>query len=761
MASGVAAGNVSGSVDSTGAYVPPTPGQPPVMRYTGQAASGPLATSQPVTAGTSVPPIPSSGPTTPLNSLLGDQQLTDPSINDEQTIRDSIAKSMQSQVDATNAYYNNYVGSTLTPAANNRLGQVAATDARSGTTGTDVDEANLAGTQTYNKQLLDQTEAERQQKLSDVTDQINTRTEQEVDARKQEALGNRGAYATYLTSQQEQARQNLKDIAANGGVLSSAQRDTLIRQTGYDPMTLDAIFNANKTQGTAISYNYTNLGNGTVLRTGKMANGQAVPEQKFQYALGPNDDFQVTQNGTPIIVTKNGDQITDVKVAPGFQSGDLADKFQVGTTYPGATNYKFNVLTGQYEPINASGSGSGSGGSLVSPKPNPAAVVNGYDLTSYASGNAVGGPASQAANVAATYGKLPNITDAASANAAIQSIKPSSPITGDMVMQAAQVTGVDPKMIISVMQAETQLGTDGSKGSQGNNFGNVGNTDSLMANGGSKSFSSPQDGVMAVAQNLASRQMGQNSGSTADKPYNASDPTDALARTWLQTGQQPPKGNGKTSPTAGAVESRGRELAMQFGLPADFDPATASASQKADVNSLVDLTDRQANTQASFTTLQSNAGLLLKGMQTAGINQNAPFLNELQNAANNKLIGSGDLVAYQNSLNTYRKEYSRLLQGKGASTDAGDASAQQALPDNISAANLGQVITRINAEAQNQLDGLNQEITQKKNDISGIGGSSSTSGGSAGFSVVAPDGKTYSFKDQASLDQFKQEAGIQ
>jgi hypothetical protein len=152
-----------------------------------------------------------------------------------------------------------------------------------------------------------------------------------------------------------------------------------------------------------------------------------------------------------------------------------------------------------------------SGGSLVSSSPNPNAVVAGYDLTSYASGNVPGGPASQAANVAATFNKLPQITDTATASLAIQSLKPNSPITGAMVMNAAQQTGVDPRMIIAVMQAETQLGTDGSKGSRQNNFGNVGNTDTLMASGGSKGFATPQDGVLAVAQNLAKRQVSNQS----------------------------------------------------------------------------------------------------------------------------------------------------------------------------------------------------------------------------------------------------------
>ncbi len=172
-----------------------------------------------------------------------------------------------------------------------------------------------------------------------------------------------------------------------------------------------------------------------------------------------------------------------------------------------------NEMQNQGYTTPASTFGSGlSGGSLVSSNPNPNAVIATstgatYDMTSYASGNATGGPASQAANIQATLAQLPPITDANSAQQAISSLKPNSPITGQMVMQAAQATGVDPSMIIATMQAESQLATDGSKGAQQNNPGNVGNTDSLMASGGSTGYPTMQDGVMAVAQNLAKRQV--------------------------------------------------------------------------------------------------------------------------------------------------------------------------------------------------------------------------------------------------------------
>jgi len=109
--------------------------------------------------------------------------------------------------------------------------------------------------------------------------------------------------------------------------------------------------------------------------------------------------------------------------------------------------------------------------------------------------------------------KVGNVTDAGTAQLAINALSPNSPITGTMVMSAAQEYGVQPAAIIATMQAETQLGTDGSPGSKGNNYGNVGNSDSAMAPGGTGPVNmQPQQGVDAVAKQLSQRQIqsGQN-----------------------------------------------------------------------------------------------------------------------------------------------------------------------------------------------------------------------------------------------------------
>ncbi len=173
----------------------------------------------------------------------------------------------------------------------------------------------------------------------------------------------------------------------------------------------------------------------------------------------------------------------------------------------------FNQKTGQLEVKNPRG--------ILGQTGSDQTTVTGADGTSYQMGatTTLGAYAkatqTQVNNITATVAKINSsvgtVTDAKSAQFAINTINQNSPITGQMVMNAATKYGVDPATLIGVMNAETQLGTDGSKGAIGNNFGNVGNTDSLMKAGGSISMK-PQEGVDAVAKCLAQRQVqsGQN-----------------------------------------------------------------------------------------------------------------------------------------------------------------------------------------------------------------------------------------------------------
>lgn len=78
----------------------------------------------------------------------------------------------------------------------------------------------------------------------------------------------------------------------------------------------------------------------------------------------------------------------------------------------------------------------------------------------------------------------------------------SSPVTGQMIMNAASQYGIDPNLLTSVLAHESDFGTAGAATST-YNPGNVGNTDS----GATRTFKSWQQGVNAAANELARRKV--------------------------------------------------------------------------------------------------------------------------------------------------------------------------------------------------------------------------------------------------------------
>lgn len=121
-------------------------------------------------------------------------------------------------------------------------------------------------------------------------------------------------------------------------------------------------------------------------------------------------------------------------------------------------------------------------------------IVGGYDIKSYAT------DPNHERRVAAIYNKTKGLTDASSVDEYIHRIAPNSPITGDQVMKASIAKGVTPGMILAIMEQDSTFGTQG-KAVRTKNPGNVGNTDS----GDTKAFRDWQEGVLAVAENLAKR----------------------------------------------------------------------------------------------------------------------------------------------------------------------------------------------------------------------------------------------------------------
>mgnify|MGYP006921318437 CR=1 FL=1 len=123
---------------------------------------------------------------------------------------------------------------------------------------------------------------------------------------------------------------------------------------------------------------------------------------------------------------------------------------------------------------------------------NNAGNVNGYDITTYAT------DPKHEVKVQAIYDTMGNVDDEETATSTIKRLSPSSPITGDMVMESARKYGVDPKLMIAIMQQDSNLGTQGLA-VKTKNAGNVGNDDA----GNTQEFETWDEGVDAVAKWLS------------------------------------------------------------------------------------------------------------------------------------------------------------------------------------------------------------------------------------------------------------------
>lgn len=379
---------------------------------------------------------------------------------------------------------------------------------------------------------------------------------------------------------------------------------------------------------------------------------------------------------------------------------------------------------GQYIPL----SGSSAGG------------VNGYDISTYASNPQY---PQEISNLATQIGQ---VSTAAEAQNYISNRAPNSPITGDMIIQAAQQYGVDPTMMLAIMTQETQLGTDSSKGSAQNNFGNVGNTDSLMAAGGSVAKSDPQAGVNAVAQWLSNHKAGAITGAAPTGPgANIADPATGLtpnglyaaALQYAANGTMPSLGLGSAPQTKNArqqiISTAGAILAANGGTIAGNKAAIASNAA-----SLTQQTNYLNTIQRSVNTVDSNIKLLQEAAQHVN-DSSAPIVNQITNDV--KLsTGDGALNAFNTALQTVRSEYANILARGGQVTDQNRNDAATLLPSNLNAAQLQSVINVLQSEGQNVLTAAQGQVSSIQNNINQIVQPAGASGASGGGSDNDPLG---------------------
>ena len=119
--------------------------------------------------------------------------------------------------------------------------------------------------------------------------------------------------------------------------------------------------------------------------------------------------------------------------------------------------------------------------------PSASAVINGYDVSAYATDPLYEG------KIRSILSTMPIFSIVGDIDRYIQAFASGSPVTGDMVYKASQQYGVDLPLMMAIMQNDSAFGTLGI-GASTFNPGNIGNTGTST-----QSYPSWNDGVTAVA----------------------------------------------------------------------------------------------------------------------------------------------------------------------------------------------------------------------------------------------------------------------
>ena len=130
----------------------------------------------------------------------------------------------------------------------------------------------------------------------------------------------------------------------------------------------------------------------------------------------------------------------------------------------------------------------------------PTAVLSFYDISTYASD-----PLYQQ-KISDILSLMPAMDSAAAIDAYISNEAIGSPLTGQIILSAAQQYNIDARLLMSILELESNFGTAGLAVTT-QNPGNVGNTGS-----GTRTYNSWQDGVAAVAQWLSLHPAGSLAG---------------------------------------------------------------------------------------------------------------------------------------------------------------------------------------------------------------------------------------------------------
>lgn len=335
--------------------------------------------------------------------------------------------------------------------------------------------------------------------------------------------------------------------------------------------------------------------------------------------------------------------------------------------------------------------------------------IAGYDITSYATD-----PLHEQ-KVMGIYSAIPFISNAVSAQSTIDRLSPNSPITGMMVMSSATKYGVDPSLMIAIMQQDSSLGTAGLA-VKTKNAGNVGNNDS----GATKTFKDWGEGVDAVA-NWLSKHPAQNTSTdyifgdfTKTLDPQGANVFDKLGSSDKTTVMQLVSGDALI---ADLVRSRGsagtKEIERLTNIAKQVDPAFSINQNKIKYEAKKKWNDpngKASLTRSAMNTAMSHMAITYESSKLLG-NTEIPKWNEVSNWIS-KNTGNPALTNFVYDLTALAGEVASAYKNGTAPTDQETEKFYNAMSGNMSPEQLQGVFTQASQLMSGKLKSLAQEYKQ-------------------------------------------------
>lgn len=244
----------------------------------------------------------------------------------ETAIKEQTRREMQTYIDAINESYDRILGEER-GRGQERMAQTRAIASRSGVLGSDFGASYLEGTRQKNAEVERAIESERAIKIQAVLQKVDDRAMALIEKQKTEALGNTERYLQYLSGEQEQAKGDAKQLAEAGVSLDQLQEEDykkLLDQTGMNNIVFKAFYNASLPKSKQRDYHYEKVGDTLVAFSVNPMTGK-LERESFEFPeMKADDEFKVLDDGTPLLISKQGGAVTNIRIPEGFKQGQFA-----------------------------------------------------------------------------------------------------------------------------------------------------------------------------------------------------------------------------------------------------------------------------------------------------------------------------------------------------------------------------------------------------------------------------------------------------